>query len=267
MTDILGHKVMEEPLILAVETSSRIGSVAVARGPELLAESTFSAPLQHSAEVFPAIGKLLKRFHLVPDDIAQLHIAVGPGSFTGLRIAVTMAKAMHLAHATAIVTVDSLDVITANIGDASSAPALQNSQGGPLNRVATVLDAKRGEFYAAVYERALRTASAGDTGYLIPAPQEHVWQKTAPDCLITADELIGRFGGETPLGVLGDGLLYHRDKFAARNVCILDDRCWSPHASNVHRLGYQKARAGLFADPLTLTPFYLRGPLVTVKKS
>lgn len=261
---------MDEPLVLAVETSSRVGSVALARGPALLAESTFSAPLQHSAEVFPAISQLLSRFHRAPGDIAQVHIAVGPGSFTGLRIAVTMAKAMHLANATAIVTVDSLDVIVANIGDASSAPALQDSEDAPLDHVATVLDAKRGEFYAAVYERVRRTertAPAADTGYLIAAPQAHVWQKTVPDCLITADELVNRFAAKAPLGVLGDGLLYHRDKFTAPAVRVLDQRHWSPRASNVHRLGYQKALAGLFADPLTLTPFYLRGPLVTLKKS
>jgi len=261
---------MEEPLILAVETSSRVGSVAVARGPALLAQSTFSAPLQHSAEVFPAISQLLNRFHFVPGDIAQIHIAIGPGSFTGLRIAVTIAKAMHLANATAIVTVNSLDVIAANIGDASSAPALQDSDGALLDHIAVVLDAKRGEFYAAVYQRIRRTnqtAPAGDSGYLISAPREHVWKKTIPDCLITADELIGRFGTEGPVGVLGDGLLYHRDKFIAHNVRILDEQYWSPRASNVHRLGYQKARASLFADPLTLTPFYLRGPLVTLKKS
>ncbi|RPJ38284.1 MAG: tRNA (adenosine(37)-N6)-threonylcarbamoyltransferase complex dimerization subunit type 1 TsaB, partial [Planctomycetaceae bacterium] len=94
---------MEEPLILAVETSSRVGSVALARGPALLAQSTFSGPLQHSAEIFPAISQLLNRFHFVPGDIAQVHVAIGPGSFTGLRIAVTMAKAAHLANATAIV--------------------------------------------------------------------------------------------------------------------------------------------------------------------
>lgn len=261
---------MEEPLILAVETSSRVGSVALARGPALLAQSAFSAPLQHSAEVFPAISDLLNHFHFLPGDIAQVHIATGPGSFTGLRIAVTMAKAMHLANATAIVTVNSLDVIVANIGDVSSLPALQDSAGTVLDHVAAVLDAKRGEFYAAIYERIKRTeqtASTDDTGYLIPAPQEHTWHKIVPDCLITAEELVARFGTESPLGVLGDGLLYHRDKFMADNVRVLDESYWSPRASNVHRLGYQKARAGLFADPLTLTPFYLRGPLVTLKKS
>jgi len=263
---------MEEPLILAVETSSRVGSIALAQGPLLLAESTFSSPLQHSAEIFPAISQLLKRFQFAPSDIAQIYIAIGPGSFTGLRIAVTMAKAMQLANATAIATVNSLDVIVANIGDASSAISLQDSDGSLLNRVAAVLDAKRGEFYAAVYERVGRTkamgqAAAGDEGYSIPAPQNCVWQKTLPDCLVTADDLVRQFAGQTPLGVLGDGLLYHRDEFAARGVHVLDEKYWSPKASNVYHLGYQKARAGLLADAMPLTPFYLRGPHVTVKKS
>ena len=84
---------------------------------------------------------------------------------------------------------------------------------------------------------------------------------------MTADELVERFGREAPLGVLGDGLLYHRDKFATYNVRILDEKYWSPRASCLHRLGYQKAQAGLFADPITLTPFYLRGPHVTLKIS
>jgi len=261
---------MEEPLILAVETSSRVGSVALARGPVLLAESTFSAPLQHSGEIFPTIHQLLIRFHFVAGDIAQVHIASGPGSFTGLRIAVTMAKAMHLANGTAIVTVDSLDVVAANIDDVSSALPLRGSDGIPPDRVAAVLDAKRGEFYAAVYQRTKRVdqpAFTGDSGYVIPAPQGHLWQKIIQDCLMTPDELIERFAVEMPLGVVGDGLLYHRDKFAADNVRILNESYWSPRASNVHRLGYQKARAGLFADALTLTPFYLRGPLVTPKNS
>jgi len=263
---------MEEPVILAIETSSRVGSVALARGPRLVAESTFSAPMQHTAEIFPAINQLLNRFQLAPSDIAQVYIATGPGSFTGLRIAVTMAKSMQLANATVIATVNSLDVIVANIGDALSAISLQDSGGSLLTRVAAVLDAKRGEFYAAVYERIRRTNPVGqavvsDEGYMIPAPEDHVWRKTIPDCLITADDLIERFAAQTPLGVLGDGLLYHRDEFTDHNVRILDERYWSPRASNVYRLGYQKAQAGLLADAMPLTPFYLRGPHVTVKKS
>jgi tRNA threonylcarbamoyl adenosine modification protein YeaZ len=262
---------MDEPIILAVETSSRVGSVALARGATFLAERTFSAPLQHSAEIFPAIHQLLNESGFVPGDIAQVHIAVGPGSFTGLRIAVTMAKAMHLANSTAIVTVNSLDVIAANIGDGPSGPPLQDSSVFPLDRIATVLDAKRGEFYAAVYRTAEPPVPAdrmdlrGD-GYVIPAPQGCLWQKIVPDRLITASQLIEEFASQAPLGVLGDGLLYHRDAFLANNVQVLDPACWSPRAINVYRLGLQKAQAGLFADALTLTPFYLRAPHVTIKK-
>jgi tRNA threonylcarbamoyl adenosine modification protein YeaZ len=263
---------MDEVFILALETSSRVGSVALAQGPTLLAQTTFSAPLQHSSEVFPAIRCLLDRFGRTPGDIAQVHIAIGPGSFTGLRIAVAMAKMIHLANGASIVTVDTLDTIAANIGDGSASPPLQDSGNIFVDRVATILDAKRGEFYAAVYQRTEHTRRAAETalaseGYEIPAPGDCLWRKIAPDCLITADELIERFAGEGPLGLLGDGLLYHRGKFAAGRLHILPEKYWSPQASMVHALGYQKARAGLFADALTLTPFYLRGPLVTLKSN
>jgi tRNA A37 threonylcarbamoyladenosine modification protein TsaB len=63
--------------------------------------------MQHSSELFPAVGDLLQDHGCVPTDIDQVHLAIGPGSFTGLRIAVAMAKAMHLATAVRIVTVDS----------------------------------------------------------------------------------------------------------------------------------------------------------------
>ena len=260
-----------EPLIVALETSSRVGSVALARGPSLLAEATFSSPMQHSAEVLPAIDRLLNGFNCTPHNVTQVHVAIGPGSFTGLRIAVTIAKILHLASATAIVTVDSLDVMAANMGDEPSGPPLQNFQETRLNRLAAVLDAKRGEFYAAVYHHIVpmegtdRPNPAQGAGYEIPAPGRGIWEKIAPDALITADELVERFATDEPLGLLGDGLLYYRDRFPTDRVRILPEKYWSPRASNVHLLGYQKAQAGLFADPLTLTPYYLRGPQVTLK--
>ena len=85
---------------------------------------------------------------------------------------------------------------------------------------------------------------------------------------MTASELVDTFATKTaPLYLTGDGLLHHQDKFQAEGIHILDQACWSPHATQVHTLGYQKACAGQFADPLTLVPFYLRGPQVTLRKS
>ncbi|UCD51312.1 MAG: tRNA (adenosine(37)-N6)-threonylcarbamoyltransferase complex dimerization subunit type 1 TsaB [Phycisphaerales bacterium] len=263
-----------EPLILAVETSSRIGSVAMAKGARLLGQSTFSASLRHSAEIFPAIASLLDRFGQTPADIAQIHISIGPGSFTGLRIAVAAAKSMHLAGSAQIVTVDSLDTIAANLTDAATDSSIQDNRQDRLrpDRVATILDAKRGQFFVAVYERTspdeqLRPQTE-DPGYRIPAAPGGLWRKVLPDCLMNAGEFLDRFASESnPVAVLGDGLLHHRDSFKANGVRILDEACWSPHAVQVHRLGYQKAQAGRFADPLTLTPFYLRRPQVTLRKN
>jgi tRNA threonylcarbamoyladenosine biosynthesis protein TsaB len=263
-----------EPLILAVETSSRIGSVALANGARLLGESTFSAALRHSAEIFPAIASLLRRFNYTPADIGQVHISIGPGSFTGLRIAVAAAKSMHLAGSARIVAVDSLDAIAANLTDAAADAAIQdNREDRPgANRAATILDAKRGQFFIAVYERAgsdkPARPPAEEPGYQIAAGRLSVWQKVVPDCLMNAREFLDRFASESnPVALLGDGLLHHRDSFQAKGVRIHDEACWSPHATQVHQLGYQKAQAGRFADPLTLTPFYLRGPQVTLRRS
>lgn len=262
---------MHKSLILAVETSSRVGSVALAHGAELMGEAVFSAPLRHSSEVFPMISRLLRDFGHTADNIGQVYITTGPGSFTGLRIAVALAKTMHLANAVNIVTVDSLDVIAANLVDASTTSTDHNiGQPGGLDRIATVLDAKRGQFFVAAYERVThgrpRPCAGDDVGYAIPAPGHSLWSKSIPDTLMTASELIARLAAETPVGLLGDGLLHHRDAFDAAGLLLLDPAYWSPRARHVHTLGWQKAQAGRFADPATLAPLYLRGPQVTLKK-
>ncbi|MHC4500520.1 MAG: tRNA (adenosine(37)-N6)-threonylcarbamoyltransferase complex dimerization subunit type 1 TsaB, partial [Planctomycetota bacterium] len=50
------------------------------------------------------------------------------------------------------------------------------------------------------------------------------------------------------------------DSFEYEGVNFLPEECWSPHASKVHQLGWEKALAGQFADPLTLQPTYIRRP-------
>jgi tRNA threonylcarbamoyl adenosine modification protein YeaZ len=265
----------QKAVILAVETSSRIGSVALAHGADLLGELTFSSSLRHSAEIFPAITELLERFSHTASDIEQVHISVGPGSFTGLRIAATAAKCVHLANSARIVTVDSLDTIAANVMDAGAKPIIQNTTEEPSvpKRLATILDAKRGQFYVAVYERFApeetppQAPQTEHPGYDIPAPDKSLWRKVLPDCLMDASEFMDRFAAVAdPIGVLGDGLLYHQDKFTTEGTRIVDQAHWGPHAAKVHTLGCQKAQAGQFTDPLSLTPFYLRGPQVTLRK-
>lgn len=236
----------QKPLILAVETSGRMGSVAIATGRHLLAETDFSGPMRHSSEVFPAICSLLSRFDRKPKDIEHFYISVGPGSFTGLRIAVSMAKIMHLASTVKIVKVDTFDVIASNIDDYIG----QKKTG--IEQIAVVLDAKRGQFYIAAYRYiGDEQRTAGDEN----------WRKIFPDSLMTASQFLDRFAVKSkPIWLLGEGLVYYADTFRAEGIQFLEESCWTPRAEKVHMLGWKMACAGQFADPVTLQPKYLRKP-------
>jgi tRNA threonylcarbamoyladenosine biosynthesis protein TsaB len=229
----------DNPLILAVETSGRLGSVALAQGDKLLSESHFSGPMRHSAEIFPAIIDLLSKFNKKPEQIEHVYISAGPGSFTGLRIAVTFAKTLALANGAKIVAVDTLNCIAANV----------TPQDDKSEQLGVILDAKRGQFFVAVYEKT----------------QDAIWHKILPDCLMTAEEFIDRFTNQ-PISLIGEGLVFYKDKFAHKNIRVLDEKFWNPSAANIHLLGRHKAQLGEFADPLTLTPNYIRGPDVTIKQ-
>ncbi|MHC4153642.1 MAG: tRNA (adenosine(37)-N6)-threonylcarbamoyltransferase complex dimerization subunit type 1 TsaB [Planctomycetota bacterium] len=233
----------ESPLILAVETSGRIGSVALAVGEKLLGQREFSGAMRHSSEIFPAICALLEDLHRKPPDIEHVYVSVGPGSFTGLRIAVALAKTMHLANKTKIVAVDTMDVIASNASD------YLRQKDADIHRIATILDAKRSQFFVAAYE--LRSSKNNNTRY----------ERILPDCLMTAPQFLEEFAGNTePIWLLGEGLLYHKDAFKCEGVDFLPEDYWSPHASKVHQLGRQMSLKGEFTDPLTLQPLYLRRP-------
>jgi tRNA threonylcarbamoyladenosine biosynthesis protein TsaB len=250
----------QTPFILAVETSGRTSSVAIADGRQVLAEAAFSAPIRHSAELFPAVCGLLSRFNRHPDQIQHVYISVGPGSFTGLRIAVTIAKTMHLANAAKIVAVYTSDCIAANAADypplARPRPASTRrlgeaglragtqTEGKELKKIATILDAKRGQFFVAVYQN-----SSGQ------------WIKMLPDCLMTALQFVQKFANtQEPVWLLGEGLVYYTHLFNAPGIEFFGSRFWCPRAAKVHLLGYKMACEGQFADPLTLKPVYLRRP-------
>ncbi len=255
----------QEPLILAVETSSRTGSVAIAFGAKLMAETAFSAPLRHSAEIFPAIGALLERFHINSNQIEHIYISSGPGSFTGLRIATTFAKTMHLANAVKIVALSTLDVIAANISNGichldRTEPLNQNEAGDRESpeRIAAILDAKRGQFFIAVYERNTNDEQQAAGG--------GIWKKVMPDSIMSASQFLEKFACDgKSIWLLGDGLVYYKDMFQIDGIYFLDEKYWSPQAAKVHMLGWQKALKRQFAEPMTLTPNYLRKPDVTIK--
>ena len=246
----MGH--IGNNLVLAVETSGRNGSAAVGIGDKILAKQTLSGRLRHGSELLTCCSDLIKTIGARPSDINTICISAGPGSFTGIRIAVTIAKIMNFACDAKIIPLSTMDVIAENLAQyppphKEAAVGLEKPE---IDRIATILDAKRGQFYAALFER-----------------RDGCWHKSVDDCLMTSSEFIERFAsGQKSISLLGEGLVYYADKFAADRITVLDESCWYPRAENVYKLGTEKANNGNFANPLTLTPHYLRGPQAVVKQ-
>ncbi len=226
-------------ITLAIETSGRIGSVALARGQTLLAVSKFSGFMKHGAELFPHLEQLLSEFKLCPGDISGVMITAGPGSFTGLRIAVTVAKMMFLAHKVKIITADSTDVIAENASD-----FIRDSQ-QEVNCVCTILDAKKNLFYTSVFKR-----------------QSDGWAKILGTRLLSAEDILSwlRDQGQKKVYFLGEGLVYYAKIFKSDISLIMDEQYWAPTAAGLFRCGQRLAQKGQFADPHTLAPLYIRRP-------
>jgi tRNA threonylcarbamoyladenosine biosynthesis protein TsaB len=247
--------VVKNPVILLVETSSRTGSLAIALGQKIVNQITFSGAMKHSIELFPAMNRLLEQVERKPYQIEQVYISAGPGSFTGLRIAVTLAKMMSFTCEAKIVAVDTLDVIVENVNDY----LMKDTQKEQIDRIATILDAKRGQFFVAIYQIQHNDDS-------MQAEGDVKFNKIVPDCVISAADFINNYvKGKKPIWLLGDGLVYHQDKFSVEGVNFLDRKYWSPQAVKVHQLGWNKAVNGEFQDPITLAPLYLCRPQVTIK--
>lgn len=226
-------------LILAVETSGRWGSVALGKGEDVLVERPFSSPMRHSAELFPAIAALLAETGCTPGDIGQVYVSSGPGSFTGLRLAVTMAKTMALASGTKIVAVNSLEAAAQNATDYA------RDTGTACQCVAVVLDAKRGQFFTGFFRPAAGRWKAVGSPELMK-----------PEAFVKAAETQG-----TKVHILGEGLVYYAAKFSSSHIVILPEAYWQPKASAVFALGRERANAGDFDDPVSLVPTYIRKAL------
>lgn len=124
--------------LLSLDTSTLTGSAAVVSDGVVLAESTARVRATQSEQILPLVDEVLARAGLTLDRIDRIAVGIGPGSFTGVRIALATAKGLHLATGAALYGVRSLD-------------ALASSLWGAQGLVLAALDARRGETYAALY--------------------------------------------------------------------------------------------------------------------
>jgi tRNA threonylcarbamoyladenosine biosynthesis protein TsaB len=125
-------------LILALDSSTSLGSVALVRHGALVAEYTLSVRRTHAERLLPAVGQILADAGLAPVDLDALAVTTGPGSFTGLRIALATAKGLAYALNRPAVGVSTLKALAFGVA-------------GWADWVCPLLDARRGEAYAALY--------------------------------------------------------------------------------------------------------------------
>jgi tRNA threonylcarbamoyladenosine biosynthesis protein TsaB len=128
-------------LLLAIDTTSEFGSVALADGDRVLEEVGMHSPDGYAHVIFPEIERLLERHKLKITDIEGFAAAAGPGSFTGVRVGLTAAKGLAEATGRQMVAVSNLQAIASFGTRALRAP---------------VIDARRGDIFGAVYDADLR---------------------------------------------------------------------------------------------------------------
>ncbi|MEA3367033.1 MAG: tRNA (adenosine(37)-N6)-threonylcarbamoyltransferase complex dimerization subunit type 1 TsaB [Planctomycetota bacterium] len=217
--------------LLAIETSGPLGGIALLATegdgePTLLEEVYLQEGFRHARDLLPTIRAACDRAGWSPRAVDALAVSIGPGSFTGVRIAVILAKFMAYDAAAAIVPVPSLRAM------AASAPPDRS----PL---ACIRDAKRGGLYASIFAR-----RGGDL------------EETFGPALIQPEALAERLQPGTL--VLGRGVPKAREALAAFDLA--PEALWDVQPSAVARIGHRLWQAGATADPLRLEPIYLRRP-------
>jgi len=222
--------------LLAIETSSRWGSAAAGIDGEVAAATELPAERRETDALPARIDEMLKQLGWRATDLRHLYVSIGPGSFTGLRVAVAVGRALALAQPMQIVAVPTTEVL------ADNARALDD----PPADLAVILDAKRGQVFAGTFRRQDRAGAI-------------TYDAVEPAHLADPAELLR--GAPRPLAVLGEGCRYHRDVLAgADGVSIVDPRHWRPRAEAVLRLGWRMARQGRFTAARDLVPLYIRRP-------
>ena len=98
-------------MLLAVDTSTRAMGVALYDGARVLSEMTWISKNHHTIELAPTVEQALGHIGGGSDDLKALGVAIGPGSFTGLRIGLALAKGLALSHRLPIVGIPTLDVV------------------------------------------------------------------------------------------------------------------------------------------------------------
>ena len=214
-------------MLLAIDTSSAQIGLALYDGTSVPGEFVWHSGLHHTQELAPALAELLRRVGIKMSAVTALGVALGPGSFTSLRVGLAFVKGLVLAGHMPVIGISTLDIVAAAV---------------PLSsrRLAAVVQAGRGHL-------ALGWYNAADSG----------WQAEGPAVVVTADELADSI--HKPVIVCGEMSADERQRLARRfkNVILASPAQCVRRPGILAELAWQKWQAGKIDSAATLAPIYL----------
>jgi tRNA threonylcarbamoyladenosine biosynthesis protein TsaB len=219
-------------LILAVDTATEQGSLALVAADQLLMEYSLERHGTYLTRLLPGVDLLFKHTGRRLEELAAVAASSGPGNFTGLRIGLATAKALAWSLACPLVAVPTMEALAAQF---------------PYHPcpIGVVMDAKRGEVFWGLY-----------------SCPEHLPQTITAPVRLPMSQLPARLA--PPLLLTGPGLDACREILEAvqsAGVSLAPPEMRTPRAATVARLARRLLSQGLTASPARLVPTYLRPAL------
>ncbi len=214
-------------MLLAIDTSTAQLGMALYDETQVIGELTWVSSARHTQELAPALAGLLTRCGKTMGDIHVLGVAIGPGSFTSLRVGLAFVKGLALACALPLVGVPTLDVVAAST---------------PLSdkKLAAVLQAGRGRLALVWYK-----------------PSESGWQAQGPASVTTAEELEQKI--RKPVIICGELTAEDRHRLARKfkNVILASPAQCVRRPGVLAEVAWQRWQAGQVDAAASLAPIYL----------
>ncbi|MCX6053508.1 MAG: tRNA (adenosine(37)-N6)-threonylcarbamoyltransferase complex dimerization subunit type 1 TsaB [Chloroflexi bacterium] len=214
-------------MLLAIDTSTQTIGIALYDDPIVVGENIWRCGNHHTVELTPAVQQIMKRCGVLPQDLSLLVVALGPGTFTGLRIGLAFAKGLALALHLPIIGIPTFDYLAA---------------AQPLS-----------DYPMAVILPAGRTRLA--VGWF--SVVDSVWQSTSASSVMTPEELSDQIQGPTLL--CGELSAEDRQTLGRKwkNAMLVSPAQSVRHPAMLAELGWKRAQAGQRDDPALLSPIYL----------
>jgi tRNA threonylcarbamoyladenosine biosynthesis protein TsaB len=215
--------------VLGVDTSTMTAGVGIVEEDEVLVDLKFDVKVTYSEILMPTIDRALKTVGLKVDDLDGFAISIGPGSFTGLRIGLSTVKGLCFASGKPLASVPSLD-------------ALASSSLYCLYSVTPLLDARKGEVYAAIY----------DTG-------NGELRRKSEYMAVDIEGLAKKISTKTLF--VGPGARLYKTELRSllgEKACFALNEQSVPSGASVARMGISKLRGHQIEDVTDLEPLYIR---------